>query len=371
VFKRPSIDARYIIVSPTSAGTRSATVDLWALARQNLTEQDLKGFDQLFPVPSATKDYSFLMKQLSEMINKYQSSQWRHERKDGSKIVFRNVMDKVLVWADTLKDIGNSLTGLDPTGHAAQVWGGLQLVVAAAVRNIATRELVFNVESITKSIKRCTIFESFYNLNVLEPLTDAKQELKDAQIQLYCQVFIYLIAAIKYLHQGSWKHGFNALVSKDPVTDAMSAIESASRKVQQWAELVNKEDSMHANQTIDEVKKKQLELLKKIGDPVLATADQVGFIRDEVHSQRQERILNWVSTILPANRHMTIQRQRKDGTGDWLLSHRAYECWRSSPKSCSLWMYGKGKSWSTSYIHLYSLKTSRLRQVYSCVKSHR
>lgn len=242
MFEHLSINARSTVVSPSLAGPQSATVDLWALARQTLTEQDLERFDKAFVIPSATKEYKALIKELSGMTNRYQSSQWRYERKDGSKIVFRNVMDKVLVWADALKDIGNPITGLDPTGHAAQVWAGLRLVVAAAARNTATRELVFNVESITKSIKRCTIFESLYNLNVLEPLTDAKQGLKDAQVQLYYRVFVYLVVAIEYVHQGSWKRGLSALVSNDPVTNAMSAIQVASKEVQQWAKLVNREE---------------------------------------------------------------------------------------------------------------------------------
>ncbi len=342
MFEHLRRDARSIIVAPNLAGPQSATVDLWALARQNLTDHDLKNFDEAFAISSVTNDYKCLIKELSGQINRYQSSQWRHKRKDGSEIVIRNVMDKVLVWVDTLKGIGTSVTGLDPTGHAAQVWAGLQLVVTAAVRNIATRELVFDVESIAKSIKQCTIFESLYNLNDLEPLTDAKQGLKDAQVQLYHRVILYLVAAIEYVHQGSWKHGLNALLSKDPVTDAMSTIQVANEEVAQWANLVNKEESMHAQQTIDEVKNQQLKLLKSIGQPVLATADQVGFIRDEVHSQRQERILDWLSTILAADRHMTIQRKRREGTANWLLSHDAYERWRQFPTSCSLWMYGKG-----------------------------
>ena len=357
-FHHPGVDARRITVPSTPARSRSVAVDLWALARQNLTREDLDACDRLFPDSSETRDCRLFVKELSDTISRYQSSQWQHQRKDGFKIVLHNVMDKTLIWVDTLKDIGYSLTSLDPTGHAAQVWGGLQFVSASAVRNIATRDLVFDVERITKTIQRCTILESLYRLDALEPVTEAKQELKDAQINLYHQIYKYLITAIAYVRQSSWKHGLNALVFKDPVADAMNAITSAHQKVQEWTELVKKEESLQTKKVIDEIRDTQLEILERIGDPILAKVDELELLRDEVHSQRQERILNWVSMILPANRHLAMQRQRKDGTGGWILANGTYTAWKSSSHSCSLWMYGKGMSRFTLYICLYSSESS-------------
>ncbi|KAK5051870.1 hypothetical protein LTR84_002673 [Exophiala bonariae] len=347
VFRRPSLDAGQFLASPSLASASQTRVDLWASARQTLTDDELKTFDKSFPRKTTPLEYSALLKELGDAINKYQSSQWRYEKEDGAQIVFRNVMDKVLAWADTLKDIGYSLTALDPTKHAAQVWAGLQLVVAAAVRNTATRNLVFDIESIAKLIKRCTMFESLYDLTSSSQLSDVEQELQSAQIRLYAHVLKYLLAAIKYMQQGGWKHGLDALVSRDPVSETMKAIDLAGLEVKKWAKLADKEASKRAVDMIAENQKEIRDKLKKIGDPMLAMVDECKLIRNEIANQRQEKILNWISTILPANRHMTIQRQRRQGTGDWLLENSRYIDWKSSTQSCTLWMYGKagyGKS---------------------------
>jgi hypothetical protein len=51
---------------------------------------------------------------------------------NGKKIVFRDVIDKMIGWAGAFKDIGSSIAAFDPTQHAGLAWGSVQVLVTVS-----------------------------------------------------------------------------------------------------------------------------------------------------------------------------------------------------------------------------------------------
>jgi hypothetical protein len=54
----------------------------------------------------------------------------------GKTYVVRNLSDKILLWVDKFKEIGDMVVQYDP-GHAALLWAGIRLVLQACLLFIA------------------------------------------------------------------------------------------------------------------------------------------------------------------------------------------------------------------------------------------
>lgn len=306
-----------------------------------MSSKEAKEFDKLFP-RTDFKSYKKWVQELKSSVDRYQDSQWTLKKSDDTHVVVRSAIDKAVAWVNKLSEVGKPLAGLDPTGHANQVLGGLQFLIDAAIRNKATRDLVFDIERIEKVLKRCTLLESLYGLNLTQQLPESAQQLKLSQIMLYSKVLRYLLAARRFMDQNTLQHGFNAVVGKDSPTEAMTEIRSAEEEVDTWAALVRREESV----TNRNLESSHIETLKaslaKILPPILQVKDEFLWMKDEFAAQKQERILQWVSEVLPGNRHITIHEQRTPGTAEWLSTHPTFKKWKELRSSCLLWMNGKG-----------------------------
>jgi hypothetical protein len=108
---------------------------LWLEARdivlQSKDASDWKKFqDDLGPPDEFSID--LVLTSLQEKKNTIGDDQWGYVMENGKKIVFRDVIDKMIGWAGAFKDIGSSIAAFDPTHHAGLAWGSVQVLVTVS-----------------------------------------------------------------------------------------------------------------------------------------------------------------------------------------------------------------------------------------------
>jgi hypothetical protein len=53
---------------------------------------------------------------------------WKFKKSNGWEVILRDVVEKILVWVDKFKDIGDAAVQLDPV-HASLPWAGVRFLL--------------------------------------------------------------------------------------------------------------------------------------------------------------------------------------------------------------------------------------------------
>ena len=53
---------------------------------------------------------------------------WKYKKSNGEEIILRDLMEKIIVWVDRFKQIGDNVVQYDPV-HAALPWAGVRLIL--------------------------------------------------------------------------------------------------------------------------------------------------------------------------------------------------------------------------------------------------
>jgi hypothetical protein len=79
-----------------------------------------------------------------------------------------------------------------------------------------------------------------------------------------------------------------------------------------------------------------------------AIAQSISDITHQLESQKldtdREAIIQWLSSTDPSTNHQAACKKAQPGTGKWLLDHKDFQHWRSTPNS-RLWVHGIRKLW--------------------------
>lgn len=104
-------------------------LNLWLEARKELKEDERRELDKYFKLQS-----SFSINEISTQIKNVKSdceaARWGYVTKDGKKIIYRDIFDKIIAWAVAFKDIGTAAAAFDPTQHAQLVWGAVSVIIS-------------------------------------------------------------------------------------------------------------------------------------------------------------------------------------------------------------------------------------------------
>jgi hypothetical protein len=132
----PSTSISAVIQStalPTSSVREVQTAlgrDLWAEALQKLSDKDKAAVLQLCPPPQ-TNPQSHTPLQLIAMVEKKreecEEKRWKFNI-NGRQIILRDVAEKVIVWINKFKEIGDVAVNFDPI-HAALPWAGVRFLL--------------------------------------------------------------------------------------------------------------------------------------------------------------------------------------------------------------------------------------------------
>ena len=62
---------------------------------------------------------------------------------------------------------------------------------------------------------------------------------------------------------------------------------------------------------------------------------------------RHEGILRWLTTSRPSEKHNYAQKQRSEGSGEWIFEMENFKEWAAQPGSL-LWVHGIGRLMKTN-----------------------
>ena len=332
--------------------------DLWASALKDLTKSDREqltfydGQNRL----DILSDLQVLTESAKEQCIK---KRWRFTRpgRNGETIVMRDIFNKMVVWINVFKQIGDTAVQYDP-GHAALPWAGVRFILQVAVGDIVKFDFVVEVaESIARIIGRYAIFEDIY----LRRISKASKELENAIVRLYSTILMYQSKARSFFDQSSPKRILRSVfITEDEFEVLARKMDFEQSNVDRCAAIVDAEYQNNISDSLEALTIAQrekhtglMEILRAIDGPILRMSAQLNGIEDHLDKSKRSEILRWVSPQPYLEHHEQISRNALPGTGKWLLEDLIYADCHKGSSSSILWLHGKvgaGKSTLVSIV---------------------
>ena len=332
--------------------------NLWASALQTLAHSDRQqltvydGQDRL----AILSDLQVLTESAKEQCIK---KRWRFKRpgRNGETIVLRDIFQKMVVWIDKFKQIGDTVVQYDP-GHAALPWAGLRFILQVAIGDIVRFDFVVKgTESIARMLGRYAIFEDVY----LRRTSKATTELENALIRLYSTILLYQSKAKVFFDQSSPKRILGTVFfSENELESLARRMDLEQSNVDRCAAILDAENRNDISDSLEALSISQYEkhrglmdILHAIDGPILRMSSQLNGIEDCLDRSKLFEILRWVSAQPYLEHHEQISKNALAGTGKWLLEDQLYAKWHKGSASSLLWLHGKvgaGKSTLVSIV---------------------
>jgi hypothetical protein len=277
---------------------------------------------------------------------------WQYVNKKGEKVVIRDLIDKIVVWVNRFKRIGDIAIQYDPV-HAALPWAGVRWLLECVVADSQKFGSVLEgMEAIAHLINKYAIFEDLY----LREELSATGQLRHALVKLYTAVLRYLSKAKRYYSMTTAMRMAGSLLSfaEDDFATLLDHIVREQSNVDRYAGLVDAEyqratyDSLKAADSENQRGRAELkDLLRDLEKPINRVSTQLADLHDNLQSSKRREILNWMSSVPYEQHHGNIRRDRLESSGLWLLHKDEFRLWRKSSTSSILWLHGipgSGKS---------------------------
>ena len=336
----------------------TSSKDLWASALEKLPEshrQQLAFYDGQDRL-EVLSDLHMLTESAKERCIK---KRWRFSRpgRKGETVVLRDIFNKMVIWINMFKQIGDTVVQYDP-GHAALPWAGVRFILQVAVGDIVKFDFVVEgAESIARIIARYAIFEDVY----LRHTSKASKELENALVRLYSTILTYQSKAKSFFDQSSLTRiPRSVFVTEDEFESLARKMDLEQSNVDHCAAIVDAENQSNINDSLKALSIVQrekhaglMELLRTIDGPIFRMSDQLNGIEDHLDRSNRCDILRWVSAQPYLEHHEQISKSALPGTGKWLLEDSTYADWHKGSASSLLWLHGKvgaGKSTLVSMV---------------------
>ena len=185
--------------------------DLWSKALDTL-DADLRN-SLVLNHASRSHVLSKALTEAQESRKVCMQKRWKYKKRNGEMIILRDVVEKIIVWVEKFKAVGNVAVQYDPV-HAAPVWAAFRFVLQVRTTALTFRtiivdsrkavvndkevlgETIANLEAVSHLITRYAILEELY----LQRNSAARVKLEDMVIRLYAEILTYLAKAKKYFH---------------------------------------------------------------------------------------------------------------------------------------------------------------------------
>ncbi|KIM99246.1 hypothetical protein OIDMADRAFT_65994, partial [Oidiodendron maius Zn] len=296
---------------------RTRGENLWQLSVSSLSQEQKELIDF---------NHSDRLTVLKEVVNLAEDKKeqclrkrWTIKKRKGGTLILRDVFEKIAVWAQKFREIGDIAVQYDPV-HAALPWAGVRLLLQLVINESQPfGAMLEGLEYVSNLIARYAIVEELY----LSQSSVAIHQLSNSIVKLYSSILIFLGKA----------HGF---------FDDNTAKRLAKSHTEQM-----------------------LKLSEHLSHPVKRVAEQLSEITDFLDTEKRLGILQWLSTVPYEQHHQNVRKDRLLGSGMWLLSKSEFTLWRSSSVSSILWLHGipgSGKTKLVSLIIDYLIEESKTSQ---------
>lgn len=336
----------------------TSSKDLWTSALEKLTESDRQqlafydGRNRL----DILSDLQVLTESAKEQCIK---KRWRFSRlgRNGETVVLRDIFNKMVVWINMFKAVGDLVVQYDP-GHAALPWAGVRFILQVAVGDIVKFDfLVEGAESMARMIGRYAIFEDIY----LRRASKAPIELEDALVGLYSAILVYQSKAKSFFDQRSAKRIIRStFVTEEEFKVMAKRMDLEQSNVDHCATILDAENRNNISDSLEAFSISQhqkqaglMDLLHTIDGPIHRMSSQLHLIEDSLDKSKRDDILQWLSAQPYPEHHERISKTILAGTGRWLLEDPTYADWHKGSASSLLWLHGKigaGKSTLVSIV---------------------
>jgi ankyrin repeat domain-containing protein 50 len=134
-----TLPAQTTLVSPSQPSPNTPAKDLWTEALQKLSEKEKKTILQhVLPATSSNSMPAMLYDLCAVTAQKRalcEAKGWKFEL-HGRQVILRDVAEKVIVWINKFKEVGDVAANFDPV-HASLPWAGVRLMLQVLSRRVS------------------------------------------------------------------------------------------------------------------------------------------------------------------------------------------------------------------------------------------
>jgi len=347
------------IAEPPSTGEQVQNVqvrDLWADALKALSDKDkatiLQSSSAFQTQSNSNLDILQHLCAIAEQKrDDCENRGWKFVL-NGRQIILRDLAQKIIVWIDKFKEVGDVAANFDPV-HVALPWAGIRFLLQVRVESIvlliemkltfkkmAVAEsqqmgaLLIGVEKVTYLTSRCKIYEILYLHNkqsgqAATNLKPAVTNLESALVTLYAAVLRFLATTNRLYDKSFGTRAIHSILNPDEVVKFVDECQKLETRV-----------DIEANNCERTCSQTVREKLADLQEPIMRTDSRVAALYDRLNESERLEILAWVSNIPYESYHYTARKGRTDKTGQWLLKHKLHREWRGSSASMILWLHG-------------------------------
>ncbi|KAH9235751.1 hypothetical protein K456DRAFT_1770986, partial [Colletotrichum gloeosporioides 23] len=277
---------------------------------------------------------------------------WSYRRKNGEKVIVRDVLVKVTKWVNHFKGVVDVAVSYDPV-HAALPWAGVRFLLDAAMGDLTTyNELLDNTSNVAEVICRNTLVERI----IQKAQSETADELRRALTKLYASIMAYLAKAVAYYQQNTFKRVLhNGLPSSSGLDAASNAIKQAQDDVTRSSDVFGLSSQLQVQAGLQE-------MLERFNAPVRRWDETLHQMTDRFDRARRTAILSWISDEPYEMHHKLTHSEVLEGTGQWILCDPTFLHWANESASSILWLHGipgSGKSKLTSVVVSQALQAFR------------
>ncbi|MCJ1378529.1 hypothetical protein MMC17_001628 [Xylographa soralifera] len=282
------------------------TQQILPLRQHSRPAEDLwtKAFNKLHPEDQAPVNQTLTSRVvvLKDILNKIQEKKqqclqkrWTYKNEKGETVILRDVFDKITVWIDKFKAVGDMVVQYD-TAHAALPWAAVRLVLQASVNDSQTfGAMAEGIELVSNLITRYTIVECLY----LRKPSMAKSQLTQALLEVYSAVLVYLSKAKRFYERSTPGRIAISVIHtpEQSVTQYLIKIIQKQTNVDACTHLVAQEFLNTGIMTIDTAQEKLKGILRDLDSPIREMADQLSDLSSVIESFKKANL--FVATPAP------------------------------------------------------------------------
>ncbi|KAF4965615.1 hypothetical protein FSARC_6602 [Fusarium sarcochroum] len=259
----------------------------------------------------------------------------------GRTYIIRDYLEKIIVWVEKFKAVGDVAVQYDPT-HAALPWACVRFFLQVAADNVKTFGIMAeNMSQVVNIIAQSAIVEDLYLHRGLKIAHILKQSLT----RLYARILSFLARTLKHYSNSTIKNLAESVLVDSETTQSLSSVVVVEQgEVDRCiiiAEAENRElDAAESNQARSQHMMSMKKIFTELRSPITRISADTSQLLQLAQEADRVAILKSLSTLPYPSHHQAAARGRLDGSGEWLLNHPSFNSWRGSSSSTILWLHG-------------------------------
>ncbi|TGO51237.1 hypothetical protein BCON_0166g00240 [Botryotinia convoluta] len=223
---------------------RTVAENRWHQAWESLKKEDANE-NKLDPTRTG---YLYILQDIHNLATEKKAvciqKAWKYKNNNGTTVVIRDLFEKIIVWVNKVKDIGDIIVSYDP-GHAALPWAAVRLLLMIAVEDSQSfGVLIEGLEQISKLIAQCKVLEDLYSQSAGDDTG-----FDEALLELYVAILAFESHAIQIYRKSTPSRLISAI--KLPSNKLQDGLETVWVKHQRVTDCTRLIDAQHIRQFED------------------------------------------------------------------------------------------------------------------------